>query len=102
MIWNIIDRRNRPYRWKRVNAIIEAVENDNSCEDADQAPNDPDRIDYDEREFISVAEAVAWANGQTCAVTLYIYDGGMVHQVRCDLAARTENSLTSAMGGKRT
>lgn len=26
MIWNIIDRRIRPYRWRRVSAIVEAVE----------------------------------------------------------------------------
>lgn len=38
MIRNIIDRRDRSYRWKTVNAIIEAVEHDNSCADADQAP----------------------------------------------------------------
>ena len=38
MIWNIIDCRTRPYRWKRVNAIIESIEHDNICADADQAP----------------------------------------------------------------
>jgi hypothetical protein len=38
MIWNIIDRREQPYRWREVNAIVEAVEHDNSCRDADQAP----------------------------------------------------------------
>ena len=42
MIWNIIDNRRRPYRWREVNAIVEAVEHDNSCPDADQAPeSDP-------------------------------------------------------------
>ena len=76
MIWNIIDRRNRPHRWKRINAIIEAVEHDNACVDADQATPDPDNVDYDERLSVSVAEAVAWANGQPCAVTLYLYDEG--------------------------
>jgi hypothetical protein len=38
MLWNIIDKRTRPYRWREVNAIVEAVEHDNSCADADQAP----------------------------------------------------------------
>ena len=76
MIWNVIDRRNRPFRWKRVNAIIEAVENDNACDDSDQAPWDPDNIDYDKRKSVSVAEAIAWANKVPSAVTLYLYDEG--------------------------
>jgi hypothetical protein len=78
MIWNIIDRRKRPYRWAQVNAIIEAVEHDNSCVDADQAPEAaPDKvIDYDQLEGISVEQAVTWANQQDAAVTLYLYDVG--------------------------
>ncbi|MFL6728027.1 MAG: hypothetical protein ACJ8FS_16165 [Sphingomicrobium sp.] len=76
MIWNLIDRRKRQYRWKSVNAIIEAVEHDNACEDADQAPDDADGILYAERASISVADAVAWANEETSAVTLYLYDEG--------------------------
>jgi len=76
MIWNIIDRRKRPYRWNSVNAIIEAVEHDNSCTDADQADeSDPLLvIDYDSRDAVSVREAIEWANHQRCPVTLYIYD----------------------------
>jgi hypothetical protein len=78
MIWNIIDRQRRPYRWKLVNAIIEGVEHDNSCADADQAPEAPpmEAIDYDKREGVSVADAVAWANAQRCRVTQYLYDDG--------------------------
>ncbi len=38
MIWNIVDNRTRTYRWKTINAIVEAVEHDNSCQDSDQAP----------------------------------------------------------------
>jgi hypothetical protein len=78
MIWNIIDRRERVYRWERVNAIIEAVEHDNSCVDADQAPHADVMkvIDYDQREGVSVNEAVEWANQQRCPVTLYLYDEG--------------------------
>ncbi len=78
MIWNIIHWRERPYRWREVNAIVEAVEHDNSCADADQAPgSDPSlTVDYDALEAVSVQEAVAWANQQRCAVTLYLYDAG--------------------------
>ena len=78
MLWNIIDKRTHPYRWREVNAIVEAVEHDNSCADADQAPqSDPLlTVDYDALEAVSVREAVAWANGQRCPVTLYLYDLG--------------------------
>ncbi|MBB6483202.1 hypothetical protein [Rhizobium lusitanum] len=76
MIWNVIDRRKRRYRWKRVNAIIEAVEHDNSCADADVADELPPglTIDYASRDDVSVHEAIQWANQQRCPVTLYIYD----------------------------
>jgi len=76
MIWNIIDRRQRPYRWKIVNAVIEAVEHDNSVPDADQADEFDPRtvIDYDERNGISVYAAVEWASQQRTPVTLYLYD----------------------------
>lgn len=76
MIWNVIDRRTRPYRWKKVNAIVEAVEHDNSCADADQAPESPVSyvVDYDCREGISIRDAVVWAEGLRCHVALYLYD----------------------------
>ena len=78
MIWNIIDRRTRPYRWARINAIIEATLHDNSCADTDIAPSVAmeDHVTYDDREGISLNEAVNWANAQTCPVTLYLYDEG--------------------------
>ena len=78
MIWNIVDRRARPYRWKTVTAIVEAVDHDNSCADADQAPLSDVMItvDYAALEAVSVQEAVAWAMGQPCPVTLYLYDEG--------------------------
>jgi hypothetical protein len=78
MIWNIIDRRDRPYRWREVNAIVEAVEHDNSCKDADQAPESDVMlvVDYDALEAVSVREAIDWANQQPCPVTLYLYDTG--------------------------
>ena len=78
MIWNIIDNRERRYRWKIVNAIIEAVEHDNSCADSDQAPeSDPTVvIDYDALEAVSVNEAIKWAMEQPRPVSLYLYDEG--------------------------
>jgi len=90
MIWNILDRRKRPYRWKRINAIIEAVEHYNSCADADQAPaSDPKEVvDYDQRECISVEEAIGWAHQEQCRVTLYLYDDGK--------RTTTEEHFTSA------
>jgi hypothetical protein len=78
MICNVIDRRSRPYRWKRVNAVIEAVAHDNSCRDADQTgeASPHDVLDHDHRDGLCVHDAIAWANDQRCPVTLYIYDCG--------------------------
>lgn len=78
MLWNIIDKRTRPYRWRKVNAILEATEHDNSCKDADQAPeSDPKAtVDYEALEAVSVSEAVKWAQSQPCPVTLFLYDLG--------------------------
>jgi hypothetical protein len=77
MIWNIIDRRKRYYRWKIITAIIEPVSHDNSCADSDQAdePNE-EFFPYDHRAEISLADAVVWAQSQPFAVTLYLYDLG--------------------------
>lgn len=76
MIWNVIDRRTRPYRWKRLSAIIEAIEYENSCLDADQAAETSPLsvIDHDKRDDLSVQEAILWAEQAKCAVTLYLYD----------------------------
>ena len=79
VIWNIVDERKRHYRWKVINAFIESVDHDNSCEDADQAPSpkwDSERVDYDQRIGISVTEAVEWAHKHPAAVTLYLWDEG--------------------------
>jgi hypothetical protein len=78
MIWNIIDKRTQPYRWARLNAIIEATWHDNSVADTDSAPelSFEDDVIYEERECISLHEAINWANNQTCPVTLYLYDPG--------------------------
>ena len=78
MITNIIARRTRKHRWKSVQAIIEATENDNGVADADKAEkSDPKHyVMYDERDRISVAEAIAWGSNVACEVTLYLYDEG--------------------------
>ena len=78
MIWNIIDCRKRRYRWARINAIIEATWHDNSCADTDIAPtaSADTEVMYDEREGVALHEAIAWANQQSCPVTLYLYDEG--------------------------
>lgn len=78
MICNVIDRRTRPYRWKLINAIIEATWHDNTATDADQAefPSPANEVTYQERAGITVEEAIQWAVGQPCPVTLYLYDDG--------------------------
>jgi hypothetical protein len=47
MICNIIDKRARPYRWREVNAIIEATSHDNAWADADHQPPTADDLTYD-------------------------------------------------------
>ena len=54
MITNIIDRRKRPYRFLKVNAIVEAARHDNSVNDADQVPScENDSLAYEQREHIN-------------------------------------------------
>lgn len=71
-----LEHHRRPYRWKRVFAVIEATWHDNSCSDADQAPKivDDTEIIYEKRASITIAEAIQWASDQVCPVTLYVYD----------------------------
>jgi len=80
MIVNIVDSRTRKYRWKRVQAIVEAVWHDNACNDSDQADVgdelDESYVLYEERNNLSLTEAVAWAMSLSCPVTLYLYDPG--------------------------
>jgi hypothetical protein len=73
MLTNIIDNRKRPYRFLKVNAIVEATWHDNRVKDADQSMVD-DGPSYAEKEHITVTEAVVWANSFQNPVTLYIYD----------------------------
>lgn len=76
MIFNIVDRRKRPFRWREINAIIEATAHDNAANDSDQVPSTMEDITYDELEGVSLQEAIAWADSQLSAVTLYLYDKG--------------------------
>ena len=76
MICNIIDSRSRRYRWREINAVIEATSHDNGCEDSDQQPPADDDLVYAQREGISLSEAIAWAHEQPGAVTLFLYDAG--------------------------
>lgn len=57
VILNIIDKRTRRYRWKQITAIVEPTH-------------------YDQREEISLTDAVIWASSLPYAVTLYFYDLG--------------------------
>ena len=76
MIYNIVDQRRRRYRWRRIDAIIEATSHDNSCADSDQHPPSDNDVVYSERKGISLREAIAWANEHPSPVTLYLYDEG--------------------------
>ena len=74
-IVNIIDGRRHEYRWKTINAIVEAAWHDNSCNDSDQAADTglPGPA-YEEREHISLQAAIEWAQTFKSPVTLYLYD----------------------------
>ena len=74
MIWNIVDRRKRKYRWREINAVIEDTAHDNSCEDADQCDEQLDAVMYEERRHISLHDAITWAEKASGKVTLYLYD----------------------------
>ena len=75
MIWNIVDNRTRRYRWAKINAVIEDVANDNSCDDTDvfDEENNNEPV-CDDRQNISLHEAVMWAEQRSGKVTLYLYD----------------------------
>jgi len=93
MIWNVIDRRRRRYRWAKVHAIVEPTWHDNSVSGADQAPETTAETDvvFDERKEISVNDAITWATSQSCPATLYIRDGETLDQSsseEVDAAAR--------------
>lgn len=75
MIVNLIDLRERQYRWASILAVVEAASKDNTAEDADRVGDGLGvEIDYAERDGISVREAVLWADRLEGMVTLYLYD----------------------------
>jgi hypothetical protein len=74
MLYNIVDRRRRPYRWRTINAVIEATAHDNGVSDADTVQESTDDVAFEQREAISLEAAVAWAAGQAGPVTLFLYD----------------------------
>ena len=76
MICNIIDRRKRPHRWAKINAIVEASWHDNSADDADVAPQVVGDVSYDQLEDVSLTDAITWAHTFPGATTLYLYDEG--------------------------
>jgi hypothetical protein len=73
MIYNILDERERRFRWEKVNAVVESTSCDNGVRDSDQATLTDDLL-YSYRDGISLREAIAWANNLSESVTLYIYD----------------------------
>lgn len=75
MIVNMIDLRERPYRWKEVLAVVECATRNNAAEDGDAVQTSIGiEIDYAEREAVSVRDAVLWAESLQGKVTLYLYD----------------------------
>ena len=75
MLVNVLDLRERSYRWKSVLAVLESAAKNNEAEDADHVRDDLGVvIDYAERRGISVRDALLWAEKMTGPVTLYIYD----------------------------
>ena len=75
MIVNVIDLRERPYRWSTIIAVVESASKDNVVEDADKVkPAIGVEIDYAERADVSVRDAVLWADRMEGMVTLYLYD----------------------------
>lgn len=75
MIVNVMDLRERPYRWKSVCAVVQSASKDNVAEDADQVTQALGvEIDYAEKMGVTVREAVLWADGLGGMVTLYLYD----------------------------
>ena len=77
VIFNIIDRRKRRYRWKQITAIAEPTYHDNLVADSDETEvPEPGFFACDEKAVISVADAIAWATSLAFPVTLYLYDLG--------------------------
>ncbi|MBS0547726.1 MAG: hypothetical protein JSR24_08260 [Proteobacteria bacterium] len=76
MILNFVDHRRSIYKWKKVDAVVEPTWHDNKCVGADAADPCKGENDYEVRQNISVADAIAWASGLPFDVTIYLWDAG--------------------------
>ncbi|MEP3630545.1 MAG: hypothetical protein ABJN04_11125 [Hyphomicrobiales bacterium] len=77
MIWNIVDRRKKVYRWRKINAVIENIANDNSVQDTDIFDEENEAAPVcDEKKGVLLHEAITWAESKVGKVTLHIYDDG--------------------------
>lgn len=75
MIWNIIDSRKNPHKWKKIDAVVESTAHDNSCEGADIFDEEDDYpVQYEQYFDVPLRDAVLWAEALRGKVTLYIYD----------------------------
>ena len=75
MLVNLIDLREREYRWSRIMATLESAAKNNEAEDSDHVEVDFSvQIDYAEKQDVSVREAILWAEQAGGPVTLYLYD----------------------------
>ena len=75
MLVNVVDLRERQYRWQKIMAVLEAAEKNNEAEDSDSVSAEVGvQIDYAERRGLSVREAMQWAETMQALVTLYLYD----------------------------
>ncbi|MXQ06366.1 hypothetical protein GQ651_00760 [Alphaproteobacteria bacterium GH1-50] len=75
MLINVMDFRERPYRWSKVLAVVQNAAEDATADDADPVPDMGGIvIDYAERECVSVREAFLWAERLDGMVTLQLYD----------------------------
>lgn len=79
MIFNIIDKRDHPHRWKDITVIIEPTWHDNYTAEAHNGDESPvqDHVDsYKEFDGVSLGKAIEIGQELDYAVTLYIYDRG--------------------------
>jgi len=76
VLYNLVDGRERRFRWQKIKAIIEPTCHDNPVKDSDQVPPPPrsSMLVSEIKNGISLNEAVKWAEEQTVPVTLFLYD----------------------------
>jgi hypothetical protein len=101
MIANIRDNRTRPLRWRTVNAVIESTSHDNNIADSDQADRGPDAhyVQCEDRDCLSLSEAISWAHELPGLVTLYLYDAGSGDEGDEDEIPRGADAAAPKMDG---